>query len=80
MYFLKLIQLVVSKFVNATYHVRFSLSQLTWLNWSMCHLNLKTYAETVMLISLFIARSYHVRENIKLSLMNIHFSTDNLKM
>jgi len=40
MYFLKLIQLVVSKFVNATYHVRFSLSQLTWLNWSMCRLNL----------------------------------------
>jgi len=61
MEFCKLIQLVVSKFVHSTY-VKFSLSQLSWLNWSMCCLNLKTYAEPVMLVSLFIARSYHVRE------------------
>jgi len=48
----------------------------------MCRLNLKTYAEpvTLRLVSLFIARSNHMRKNAKLSLMNIHFSTDNLKM
>jgi len=46
----------------------------------MCRLKLKTYAEPVTLVSLFITRSYHVRENTKLSLTNIHFSTDDLKM